>query len=34
MEELENLLGKNFGRFSALDNFSRAGFILGHENWD
>ncbi len=32
---LEKLLGKNFVEFSALDDsFSKAGFILGCENWD
>ncbi len=32
--DLEKLLGKNFVEFSALDDFSKAGFILESENWD
>ena len=32
--ELENLLGGRFGEFSTLDNFNKASFILGFENWN
>ena len=34
MVELENLLGGRFGEFSTLDNFNKASFILGFENWN
>ena len=34
MVELENLLGGRFGEFSTLDNFTKASFILGFENWN
>ncbi len=34
MGDLEKLLGKNFVEFSAHDDFSKAGFVLGCENWD
>ena len=30
----ENLLGGRFGEFSTLDNFNKASFILGFENWN
>ena len=34
MVELENLLGGRFGEFSTLDNFNKASYILGFENWN
>ena len=35
MVELENLLGGGrVGEFSTLDNFNKASFILGFENWN
>ena len=34
MVELENLLGGRFGEFSTLENFNKASFILGFENWN
>ena len=34
MVELENLLGGSFEEFRTLDNFNRASFLLGCENWD
>ena len=33
MAELENLLGDSFKEFSTLDNFGKASFVLGCENW-
>ena len=33
MGELDNLLGRNFEEFSALNNFKRTGFVLGCEKW-
>ena len=34
MVQLESLMGGDFEKFRKLDNFNRADFVLGCENWD
>ena len=34
MKDFDNLLGGNFEKFSVLNNFEWAGFVLGCENWE